>query len=100
MLDIMKPSLRLHVHRDDIRRIVQANRGANPRVFGSVARGEDTEASDLDLLIDATPELSLFDIARMALAIERVVSSRVDVRTIDDLPPRIRNRVAAEAQPV
>ena len=42
----------LNAHREAIRAIVAAHRGANPRVFGSVARGEDTEESDLDILVD------------------------------------------------
>lgn len=46
-------------HRDEIRAIVEANRATNPRVFGSVARGEDTPHSDLDLLVDPRPGMTL-----------------------------------------
>lgn len=45
---IMKPSERLERYRKDSRLVVEANRAANPRVFGSVSRGEDTDNSDLD----------------------------------------------------
>ena len=58
----MKPSLVLDSNRDAIRRVVEAHRAANPRVFGSVAHGEDTEDSDLDILVDPTADTSLFDI--------------------------------------
>ena len=48
----MKPSQILQQHRDEIRRIILSFDATNPRVFGSVARGEDSEGSDLDLLVD------------------------------------------------
>ena len=48
----MKPSIALQTHRKEIRRIVAANRASNARVFGSVAAGEDSDGSDLDLLVD------------------------------------------------
>jgi predicted nucleotidyltransferase/DNA-binding XRE family transcriptional regulator len=52
----VRPSDRLRAHRDEVARIVERNGGRNPRVFGSVARGEDTPASDLDLLVTVPPE--------------------------------------------
>lgn len=57
----MRPSEALHHHRDAIRRIVESHRTRDVRVFGSVARGGDTEQSDLDLLVDPTPRTTLFD---------------------------------------
>jgi uncharacterized protein len=48
----MRPSLALEGRREEIRRIVAANRGLNPRVFGSALRSEDTDEGDLDLPID------------------------------------------------
>jgi predicted nucleotidyltransferase len=96
----MKPSVGLEAHREEIRRIVVANRGLNPRVFGSVLHGEDTEDSDLDILIDATDDLSLFDMARISLAVERLVHTKVDVKTPEDIPPLFRQQVIAEARAV
>lgn len=52
----VKPSIALAVHREDIRRIVESHRARNARVFGSVLRGQDTDSSDLELLVDPTPE--------------------------------------------
>lgn len=43
----MKPSEAFAIHRAEIRRVVESHRGCNPRVFGSVLRGEDTDSSDL-----------------------------------------------------
>ena len=59
----MKPSEALSAHRGDIRRIVGQNRTCNPRVFGSVLRGEDANDSDLDLLVDPLPGVTLLILA-------------------------------------
>lgn len=96
----MKPSVAFGSHREEIRQIVAAHRGLNPRVFGSVLHQDDTEASDLDLLIDGTDDLSVFDMAAMALAIERLIDAKVDVKTPEDLPIKFRHQVIAEARPV
>ncbi len=93
----MKPSQALHVHRAGIRHIVHAHHALNPRVFGSVARGEDTENSDLDILIDPTPETSLFDIGAMRLELLRLLGVRVDVLTPKALPEKFRASVLAQA---
>lgn len=76
---MVRPSDLLAVHRDEIRQIVLRNRGSKPRIFGSVARGEDRAGSDLDLLIDLDDDASLFDLARMHLELEDLLSVRVDV---------------------
>jgi predicted nucleotidyltransferase len=96
----MKPSIGLESHREEIRRIVLMNHGLNPRVFGSVLHGEDTEGSDLDILIDATDDLSLFDVARISLAVGRLIQAKVDVKTPEDISPLFRDDVIAEARPV
>lgn len=96
----MRPSEALARHRDEIRRIVSANRSANPRVFGSVLRGEDEEGSDLDLLVDPTPETSLMDVARIQGDVEVLLGISVDVLTPLSLPESYRSRVLAEAAPV
>jgi len=76
------------------------HRAANPRVFGSVLRGTDTEGSDLDLLVDALPGTTLFDLGGLQQALEELLGVHVDVVTPGDLPARIRAAVLAEAQPV
>jgi predicted nucleotidyltransferase len=96
----MKPSIAYEPHREEIRRIVEVHRGLNPRVFGSVLHGTDTEQSDLDILIDGTEKLSLFDMARMAAAIEELVGKEVDLKTPEDLPEYFRHKVVAEARPI
>ncbi|WP_434525296.1 nucleotidyltransferase family protein [Photorhabdus asymbiotica] len=58
----MKPSVALAANREAIRRVVESHRACNARVFGSVVHGDDTEDSNLDILINPTPETTLFDI--------------------------------------
>jgi hypothetical protein len=96
----MRPSEALQQHRAEIRRIVLENRSSNPRVFGSVLRGEDTEGSDLDLLIEPTRETSLMDLARIEEALENLMGVRVEVLTPGFLPENFRSRVLAEASAV
>lgn len=76
---MMRPSERVARHRDAVREIVERNRGREPRLFGSVARGEDGPGSDLDLLVDLDDSASLFDLARMHLELEELLGTRVDV---------------------
>ncbi len=96
----MKPSQVLETHRADIRRIVAAHRAKNARVFGSVIHGEDTEDSDLDILIDPTPETTLMDVAAIQVELERLLRVSVDVLTPRALPEKFREHVVSEAVPV
>jgi predicted nucleotidyltransferase len=90
----------LEQHRDEVRAIVLAHRATNPRVFGSALRGEATETSDLDLLVDRLPGMTLFDLARAMLELEQLLGVTVDLITPFDLPESFRARVLAEAVPV
>lgn len=95
----MKPSDALNSHRATIRRVVEAHRATNPRVFGSVLRGNDTNTSDLDILIDPTPETTLFDVAAIRLELGKLLGVTVDVVTPNALPDKFRAAVIAEASP-
>jgi predicted nucleotidyltransferase len=96
----MKPSEALASNRAVIRRVVESYRARNARVFGSVLHGEDTEGSDLDLLIDPTPETTLMDVAAIQVELERLLGVPVDVLTPRALPGKFRGRVLLEAVPV
>lgn len=96
----MKPSDALRNHRETIRRIVEAHRAVNPRVFGSVVHGNDTENSDLDLLIDPTPDTTLFDIGAIRHELLQLLGVPVDVLTPKAIPEKFRATVLAEARPV
>ncbi|MEO8249822.1 MAG: nucleotidyltransferase family protein [Burkholderiales bacterium] len=93
----LKPSQALHLHRAAIRRVVEQHRANNPRVFGSVAHGLDTEESDLDILVDPTPETTLFDIGAIRLELRALLGVPVDVLTPNGLPDKFRELVLAEA---
>ncbi len=96
----MKPSLALQTNRAAIRTVVELHRARNARVFGSVLHGDDHEGSDLDLLIDPTPNTSLMDIAKIQVELEKLLGVPVDVLTPKSLPDKFRNFVLAEAAPV
>jgi predicted nucleotidyltransferase len=96
----MKPSDAFLVHRDAVARVVHAHRARNARVFGSVARGSDTPGSDLDLLVDPTPQTTLFDIGAIRHELQLLLGVPVDVLTPEALPDSFRQQVLAEALPV
>ncbi|WP_071058606.1 nucleotidyltransferase family protein [Pelistega sp. MC2] len=90
----MKPSEILKNHRNDIKRIILANNGLSPRIFGSVARGEDTEDSDLDIIIIyPTPHLSYLDIGTMMYELQEQFGLKVDIATPRGLPEKFRQKV-------
>jgi len=68
--------------------------------MGSVLHGNDTDASDLDLLVDPMPGATLFDLGGLQDELEELLGVRVDVVTPRDLPERLRAQVLAEARPV
>ena len=96
----MKPSEALASNRATIRQVVEAHRARNARVFGSVLRGQDTDSSDLDILIDPTPETTLFDIGAIRAELRKLLGVPVDVLTPNALPDSFRATVLAEARPV
>lgn len=69
-------------------------------MFGSVLRGDDTDDSDLDLLVDPTSETTLMDIGAIRLELRRILGVPVDVLTPDALSDGFRDRVLMEALPV
>ena len=97
---IMKPSDALTTHRAALRRLVSRYNLMRPRVFGSVLTRTDTEDSDLDLLVDALPGATLFDLGGLQDELESLLGIHVDLLTPADLPPKFRANVLAEAQPL
>ena len=68
----MRPSDALQIHRESIRNIALRHRVTNVRVFGSVVHGDDTDDSDLDLLVEPTSETTMMDIAKIQLELAQV----------------------------
>ena len=96
----MRPSTSLELKRQAVREAARSYHTANPRVFGSVVRGEDADGSDLDLLVDTLPGTTLFDLGGLQVTLEALLGVPVDVLTPGDLPPKFRASVLAEARPV
>ncbi|MDB5788761.1 MAG: Nucleotidyltransferase 2 [Caballeronia mineralivorans] len=96
----VRPSIALNAHRAEIRRIVEANMATNPRVFGSVVRGEDEDGSDIDILVDALPGATLFDLGGIQYELQELLGVRVDLLTPRDISAKFRADVLAEAVPV
>lgn len=96
----MRPSEALQAHRAAIREIALRHRVRNVRVFGSVLHGEDTEESDLDLLVEPTAETTLFDIGAIRFELKALLGVSVDVLTPGALPDKFKDRVLKEALPV
>jgi predicted nucleotidyltransferase len=69
----MRPSEALALNRDKVLEIIARYPVTNPRVFGSVARGEDVEGSDIDILVHPDAGMSYFDLARLALDLETLL---------------------------
>lgn len=95
----MKPSDSLQLHRDALREIVARHGVARPRIFGSAARGEDQEGSDLDLLVEPAPTTTLFTLAALQIEAERLLRVPVDVLTPGSLPRAARERILRQAVP-
>ena len=96
----MRPSETLAIHRARIREIALSHRVRDVRVFGSAARGDDTEGSDLDLLVEPTLQTTLLDIGAIRAELKELTGVEVDVLTPNGLPDSIRAQVLSEAQPV
>jgi uncharacterized protein len=77
---------------------IAANHGAqNLRVFGSMARGEATPSSDLDILINLEPGRSLLDLIAVKQDLEDLLGCKVDVVTENAVSPHIRDQVLKDA---
>ncbi len=96
----MRPSLALDLKRSAVREAASRFRTENPRIFGSVLHGTDRDGSDLDLLVDALPGATLFDLGGLQDELEILLGVPVDLLTPADLSPKFRAKVLAEAQPV
>jgi uncharacterized protein len=90
----------LQEKRGEILRAAARHGAGNVRIFGSVARGEADEESDIDLLVEMEKGRSLFDLGGLLMELEELLGHKVDVVTYKALRPRIRDRVLREATPL
>ena len=96
----MRPSLALSTHREAIRAIALRHRVTNVREFGSVVHGDDTDDSDLDLLVEPTKETTMMDIGAIRYELKQLLGIPVDVLTPRALPDHFKSVVLSEAMPV
>ena len=90
----------LQEKREDILKLAKKHGAYNIRIFGSVARGEADEKSDLDILINMESGRSLLDRVGLILDLESLLGCRVDVVTERGLGERVRDRILKEAMPL
>ncbi len=90
----------VQTRREDILRAATKRGAYNVRVFGSVARGDADEQSDLDLLVDMETGRSLFDLGGLLTDLEELLGRSINVVTEKGLRDRIRDRVLSEAVPL
>lgn len=86
--------------RDEILQIAAKHGASNVRIFGSVARGEATRDSDIDLLVELERGRSLLDHAALVIELEDLLGTRVDVATERGLKAGVREEILREAQPL
>ena len=86
--------------RDEILKIAATHGASNVRIFGSVARGEADERSDIDILVTFGSGASLLDHAALMLDLEALLGCKVDVVNEKGLRPRLKEAVLQDAQPL
>ena len=91
----------LRARRDEILTLAERHGASNVRVFGSVVRGDATPESDVDLLVDQDwSRLTGWGGMGFIVELEDLLNCAVDVATVEELKPRIRERVLSEAIPL
>lgn len=92
----MRPSEVLARYRNEILEVIGRYPVSNPRIFGSTARGEDTDDSDLDILVDRDGMLTYIDLARLEIELERLLGVPVGVHTPGEFGPASMARIEAD----
>jgi len=96
----MSASQRIREHRDEILRVAARHGAGNVRLFGSVARGEDTPESAVDLLVDVTGDTTPWFPGSLVADLEELLGQPVQVVIRRSLSPLIRDAVLREAVPL
>lgn len=93
-----RPSVQLAIYREQIKAIALAHHVTNVRVFGSTARGEDTDKSDLDLLVSPVPgKTGLMELVEIAAKVKKLIKVPVDIVLDTEIPEEHRDRINREA---
>lgn len=91
---------RLNSRREELLNTLAELGASNVRVFGSVARGDESETSDVDLLVDVADDVGMFALGRMRSAAEHLLDAPVDIVPASSLKPDVVDSVLREAKPV
>lgn len=94
MVDVIKD------RRSDVLRILRLHGARNPRIFGSVARGDAKPSSDIDVLVEMDSERTLVDLVALEQDLTALFGRPVDVVTEGGISPHLRQRILAEAIPL
>ena len=92
--------MNLQGQRQEILRIAAGHGARNVRLFGSVARGENHENSDVDFLVDMEAGRSLLDLIGLGQDLEALLHRKIEVVTDASVHPALRDRILTEAQPL
>lgn len=90
----------LKAKRKEILALAKAHGAANIRLFGSIVRGENTELSDVDFLVQMDPGRNLWDLIGLTQNLEELLHCKVDVVTEGGLSPYLKERILASAAPL
>ena len=90
----------LRTHRGAILRAAESHGVRNIRVFGSVVRGDATDGSDIDLLVELESDRSLIDRIAFMQELEEILGRKVDVVNERALHHLIRDEVMREVRPL
>ena len=96
----MNPVELVHEKREEILRISAAHGAKNVRIFGSVARNEASDESDIDFLVELVPGRSLLDLGGLLVELEHLLARRVDIVTEQGLHWYLRDKIIDEARPL
>ena len=99
----MRASQLLEKYSDEIRLIARRYEQVgirNLRVFGSVAKGLDTDKSDVDFLVDTEPQVTLLTIGGMDYELEQLLGSKIDLITTGSIPESVKSKILEEARPI
>lgn len=95
-----KPSIAVRDNIGSIRAIVARHSLKNARIFGSTARGQDSETSDVDVLVEPTDQTSLMDLARLKIELQDLLGVKVDIATPDALTDEIAEAIGPDLIPL
>ena len=87
-------------YKKDIEQSARRHKIRSVSVFGSFAKGEEREDSDIDLLVEIEPDCSLFDVISMKYEVEDLTGRTVDVVTTNGLSPYLSEQIIKEAIPI